>query len=544
MDHNIGRRQFEIKYRIKDVINSYKDVQEFYWQFIAEGENTIPIRNVTGRIKFPNKVEENENLMAWGHGPLNGEVKLTNRDTVEFNIKDLKPGQMLEMRAITKDRMFLSDSNKEKSNKHLNRVLQEEKKWADEANEERKNAKNIHTVLKVIYAIILLYQIKKFRDIKTIRDKKYIEVQKLEYYRDIPRGKKSTPAEALYMYEFDKERLKTEKIQSRAVASTVLNLCMKKYISLRTEGEKVFVKLEDKELANDLKTNELKIYKLLKEIGKGKTEFEIEEIEKYARTQYKKYSEIIEKFVNETREILYNERLIDKKEENEYASYSNASFKKMFFKNIYEFAVVMCVLMIFPAFNLGLTKIGFVGFEKVMGKILLYLLPYILLKVKLWNLQDGILGNISVLTEEGMKEKEEWKGLKNFMENYSLLNEKKVPDLQLWEEYLVYATAFGISDKVIEQMKATYPEVFVNEYWDDTKKQLYPIIEMASINYDIGVNTFARMDNISNISYTEAVHLVEIHSSGSGSGGGFSGGGGGRRWRRPEWAEDKPSKSY
>ena len=36
-------------------------------------------------------------------------------------------------------------------------------------------------------------------------------------------------------------------------------------------------------------------------------------------------------------------------------------------------------------------------------------------------------------------------GLSRYMKDYSLLNEKRVLDLVLWEKYLVYATAFGIS---------------------------------------------------------------------------------------------------
>ena len=45
------------------------------------------------------------------------------------------------------------------------------------------------------------------------------------------------------------------------------------------------------------------------------------------------------------------------------------------------------------------------------------------------------------------------------MEDFSLLNEKEVPDLKLWEKYLVFATAFGIANKVIKQLKVKYPDL-------------------------------------------------------------------------------------
>ena len=45
------------------------------------------------------------------------------------------------------------------------------------------------------------------------------------------------------------------------------------------------------------------------------------------------------------------------------------------------------------------------------------------------------------------------------MEEISLLKDKEVPALAIWEKYLVFATAFGISDKVLKQLKVIYPEM-------------------------------------------------------------------------------------
>ena len=39
-----------------------------------------------------------------------------------------------------------------------------------------------------------------------------------------------------------------------------------------------------------------------------------------------------------------------------------------------------------------------------------------------------------MLTQKGLNEQEKWKGLKRYMEDFSLLNEKEVPDLILWEK--------------------------------------------------------------------------------------------------------------
>jgi uncharacterized membrane protein len=55
-------------------------------------------------------------------------------------------------------------------------------------------------------------------------------------------------------------------------------------------------------------------------------------------------------------------------------------------------------------------------------------------------------------------------GLKRYMEDFSLIKEKEVPELILWEKYLVYATAFGISEKVLKQLKVVYPQMLDEGY--------------------------------------------------------------------------------
>lgn len=115
---------------------------------------------------------------------------------------------------------------------------------------------------------------------------------------------------------------------------------------------------------------------------------------------------------------------------------------------------------------------------------------------------------------------QEWKGLKKYMEDFSMLDRREVPELVIWEKYLVFATVFGVADKVIKQLKIVYPN----------------LDEMTN-----GIGTFTYMNLMLhtdfNSSFTRAINssISSAYSSGSGSGGGFSGGGG--FGRRPEAAE-------
>lgn len=57
------------------------------------------------------------------------------------------------------------------------------------------------------------------------------------------------------------------------------------------------------------------------------------------------------------------------------------------------------------------------------------------------------------LTPFGEQEYLKWRGLYNFLKSDTLLTERTHIELPLWEKYLVYATAFGISEKVVEAIR-------------------------------------------------------------------------------------------
>ena len=50
-------------------------------------------------------------------------------------------------------------------------------------------------------------------------------------------------------------------------------------------------------------------------------------------------------------------------------------------------------------------------------------------------------------------------GLMRYMEDFSEFGDRGVFDTVLWGRYMVYAAAFGISDKLMEQMERAYPQL-------------------------------------------------------------------------------------
>ncbi len=64
-----------------------------------------------------------------------------------------------------------------------------------------------------------------------------------------------------------------------------------------------------------------------------------------------------------------------------------------------------------------------------------------------------------LLTQFGEDEYAKWRGLYNFLNSDTLMNERTYVELPIWERYLVYATAFGISEKVALAIRLRCPEV-------------------------------------------------------------------------------------
>lgn len=136
--------------------------------------------------------------------------------------------------------------------------------------------------------------------------------------------------------------------------------------------------------------------------------------------------------------------------------------------------------------------------------------------------------DICYLTDIGKAQLTEAIGLKKFLEDFTMIDEREIKEVSIWDSYLVYATMFGVSDKVIKQMKKVYPQELIDQ-------------QQVNIDYLERSYIYSRMfDNMIVRNYTRYHHVNQsmFGNSGwagsiggfggsisSGGGGGFSGGG-------------------
>ena len=533
MENKMGTKKYEFSYTITNAVTDYKDCQEFYWKLLDES-NSIPVSKVTGTIKMPSKVRNISNLKAWGHGPLNGNINIKNENTIEFTVDKLGKNRMLEIRAVTTEKQFVVNTDKEKEYKYLESIINEETNWAEGSNNETSVFWIILIGIYITTIIINIFKAIKYYKISKRKNDGIIH-RDLKYFRDIPRESTATPAEATYLYYFNKMLDGMEGKQSEIVAATILNLALKEYIKLRVEENNIYVKIIKE--PEGLKKDELAVYKILKGTGKD-SEFKIDEINEFAKKNYSKYSTLINNLVNESRETLYKLKLVDKANQKQYIKSQNATTKYVALRGTIEFILIGILIGYIPLFDKAYIDIFGIRFIPGVVTALLIMLPIIVSLLIKFKMCEKTQNKIAVLTQEGTEEREEWVALGRYIQEFSLIEEKEIPSLVIWEKYLVYATAFGIANKAIEQMKAKYPEVFVKEYWEGENANKYQIINLATNNITYNTNSRSLIDSIAaetNKAYKTSLSEIAKHSSssGSGGGGGFSGG---RWWPEAEEA--------
>ena len=113
-------------------------------------------------------------------------------------------------------------------------------------------------------------------------------------------------------------------------------------------------------------------------------------------------------------------------------------------------------------------------------------------------------------------------GLRKFLKEFTLLDERGVNEVHLWKDYMIYATLFGIADQVIKDMKKINPEFF---NMDRVAAQMADSMTLPTINSALQSSyTRAYMNKVNR---EQRASGGGGHSSWGGGGGGFSGGGGG-----------------
>lgn len=530
--HNPSKKErlFYIEYIVKNMAIKHNDVGEIGYNIFTSLKE--PVSNINVKFIVPNN---KKTIKVWGHGPLTGETSIVSSNEVLLKLDYLESYEGLDIRLVF-DRNVLSESLKLDNEDVLNTIIEEETKKADDANkireeerkkleelkekieqaindfekdrtqvkkdyaislveklygyeeydlymyrlnntlsyeeeEELKRNKTIGNIINYLCITYLVFGIYLFYRFYTNHDKEYKPIFNHEYYRDFP--KEYGPEKVDYLVN--------GQVSSKSFTAMILNLIYQKKIEFeKLEKNNYKLKLINQDnLANSEKN-------LIKCIFGKKEEVTLKELKTNAKKNYDEFTNNYRSWqqnaTNESKAMNFYE----KSNKGLYSLYSIIPFFLFSLSNYFEYAnpfIIFITILITP----------------------ISLVYYLCAKKR---------------SKEGNEDYHKWKALKNFMKDFGRMQEKELPEIKLWEKYLVYATVFGIANKLAKTM-----EIKVKEFADTDFTDLYTI------------NALNDMLKVSNVvaSSVENAKLVadrayavahSTNSSGSGSGGGFSSGGG------------------
>lgn len=284
-----------------------------------------------------------------------------------------------------------------------------------------------------------------------------------DYYREIPR-EDATPLEAVAITKKKFKGLNSLELQN-VLSATILNLKIKGLVDIKLcenakKDGKVQISLNHLEKAKaNLEGDELLIYSLLEKIEKKYFKITNKTIKKYIRSHEYELINLRGQLALKCQISLENKGIVYR--DIDYKHFVNITRTYIF---LYLFFAYFFLRIFFDELGCHYREnFTLVIPQEAVVPVALGLI-IILLIVSQFIHAIYVLNKTTPFTQKGMEEHFKWQGLKKYMEDYSSLEDKGVMESNLWEKYLVYATAFGIAKTTLDQIKATRPEDWIFDW--------------------------------------------------------------------------------
>ena len=487
--NNNNTRTFKFVYTLPEAIKVYDDVAQLNRKMVGQDwQQGISTVKVT--IEIPvSKDYDNSKVLVFGHGPLTGEVDKV-ENTVVYKLDDYYPGDFLEAHILMEPEIF-SEYNKSKIvHKDMKqKLLDMEAKLSEEANTERDKASSQQKISKkqgVILGVLgSIWGVLMFYIYGIYRRRNRVKNSVGKYLRELPDD--SSPALV--------GSFMTDSISGNEILATIVDLIRRKILRLETSEEKSIITLVGN--TEKLSAQERVIVDIyINDFGDGKSldlkSFGFfQKVPMSTARKFEKWKTIIQSEMNR-KDLVFE------------------GFKGMGKNLFYKF--------------LGGIILGIKFFGNILEKAMeskMFLIIIIMGFILLISLTKARYPR-----KELAEAKDKWQAFKNFLSDYSQLEEAKITSVHLWEQYFVYAVALGVSEKVVKAYKKVLDMGVIDQ--GVNKFRTSPIFN-TMFN-----SSFSNLNGI--VSRTNSMASFTIASSRrsslSGGGGGFgsgSSGGGGSR---------------
>ena len=489
-NHN-NRRTFKFVYKLPEAITVYDDVAQFNRKMVGK-EWQQGINYITAKVIIPVPVSyDNSNILVFGHGPLTGEVDKEG-NTVVYRLNNYYPGDFLEAHILMEPEIF-SEYNKSKIvHKDMKqKLLDMEAKLADEANAERDKAIRqqeminkvfekpglIFGVLSSIWGALMYY-------IHVIfKRKNKVKNSVGKYLRELPDN--SSPALV--------GGFMTNSINDNEILATIVDLVRRKILTLENSDKNSIIILTGS--TENLSAQEKAIVDIyINDFGDGKS------LDLKSFGFFQKVPMSVARKFEKWRAMVQSEM-----------NRKNLTYQGLGCLGVIFFAFFPMI------FTFAGLVIGMITGNKMF---LLIVVMGIILFV------SGAKARYP--RKELAEAKDKWQAFKNFLSDYSQLEEAKITSVHLWEQYFVYAVALGVSEKVVKAYKKALDMGVINDVQGVNSLAYSPIFNPMFSRSFSNLNGMVSRTN----SGASSAIASSRRSSSSGGGGGFSSrssGGGGSR---------------
>ena len=415
---------FYYEYTIEGMVTSYSDCAELnYVMFNYLGFKT---KNASVKISIPNSTHSEDEIFGYVHSQSTGSYKQVGNYSFEIQAKNVKEDDKLEFRIV-----FPKDIVSNILPENTIDANMQTKIIDYETELSRKTAfiNRMRDIFIVVIVILIMGLISITILVYVRYDKEFIPKFDNEYYRELPSN--YPPAVMSYLYYF-------QKTVDEDFTATVLNLIRRKYLSLTCLGD-MSDRNADYELeliATDisgLMEHEKKLLNLIINIiGDGK-KVTFDQIEKYGDS-YKNAQE----FQSQTGAF---RKAIEKDSKN-FDFFIDTRKDKAKVSKYGFLGIILGIIILFANLVLNLSVTVYVFF--LLATSIIYLI---------------YVASIKKRSVNGNEEYAKWKAFKHFLCDFGSLKDYSVEGIDLWEEYLVYATSLKVADRVMEQLKVKLPEL-------------------------------------------------------------------------------------
>lgn len=520
---------FEVAYVLGSVATRWADVGELYWQYVPADEQAQgEWLNVSCSVSLPVPegvaVQPGENVRAWGHGPIDGEVSFEGNGVRLFS-PGVGSAEFLEVRVAFPAEWLADVPVTDEA--RLDAILAEEDQWAREANSRRWKARLVaygypaFMCLAGIGSALFVYRHNKRR-----RQMGPAPQFSETYYRDVPTDDHPAVLGMLFragqMHAADLsatlmrladrgaialDAVNTEKAGKHGTTKSVREWQLTRCAAPRAGGVDARSKrIDDAALSfvfDAVGTGQGRTHKELLASPSGGPSVLMSDFAEVAEKWPMSYQKGYDGWVDAV-QAAYDERGFVAKNSDDLVS-------AIMGLGCFALAVIFAVAGMFMGVPNFLLCVGFI----VWFGAGIYIV-----------LSDNNVPSVTY-TQEAMDVRAKLAALKRWLEEFTNLEEAIPTSVVLWNRLLVMATVLGVADKVVAQLKVHMPELLADPgfrvyRWHDPDLADGLAMPAASIGRAVSEASRELHHDVSTGSAASS-----RSSSSRGSGGGFSSGGGG-----------------